>query len=70
MKNLVLKTILFYRKTFSKRPLCRFNPSCSTYAYEIVKKEGVLKGLFKTLIRLMKCNSFFTPVVGTYDPVN
>lgn len=70
MKKLILKLIEYYRKTFPKSASCRFTPSCSTYAYETIEKEGVVKGGFKSLKRLLKCNSFFTPVVGTYDPVN
>lgn len=70
MKNIVLKTILFYRKNFSTLGVCRFTPSCSKYAFEVVKKEGVLKGVFKSMVRVLKCNVFFTPTVGTYDPVN
>jgi uncharacterized protein len=70
MKNLILKTISFYRKHFPKAASCRFTPSCSTYAYQVIEKDGALKGLLKASVRLLKCNSLFTPVVGTYDPVN
>jgi uncharacterized protein len=70
MKKLILKMIKFYRKTFPKKAACRFSPSCSTYAYEVIEKEGVLKGGFKSVKRILKCNSFFTPIMGTYDPVN
>ncbi len=70
MKKIILKLIKLYMKTFPKRALCRFTPSCSLYAYEVIDKEGVFKGLFKASVRLLKCNSLLTPIAGSYDPVN
>ena len=69
MKNIILKSITFYRKNLSKPGYCRFTPSCSRYAYEAIEKKGVFVGIYKSLKRIVKCNSLFTPVVGTYDPV-
>lgn len=41
------------------RPLlgenCRFYPSCSDYALQSIEKNGIIKGLFKIAIRLVKC---------------
>ncbi len=70
MKKIILSLIVFYKKNLSKPGLCRFTPSCSVYAYEIIQKEGVFWGTWKSLKRLLRCNSFLTPIVGTYDPVN
>ena len=70
MKNIILSLIVFYKKNLSKPGLCRLTPSCSVYAYEVIQKEGVFLGCWKSLKRLLRCNSFLTPVVGTYDPVN
>ncbi len=70
MKNIILGLIVFYRKNLSKPGLCRLTPHCSVYAYEVIQKEGVFLGGWKTVKRLLRCNSFLTPVVGTYDPVN
>lgn len=44
---------------------CRFEPSCSHYAEDAVKKYGVLKGSFMAVKRISRCN----PLHGGYDPV-
>ncbi len=46
---------------------CRFEPSCSTYAVDAVERFGVIKGLGKAVVRLLKCHPFHP---GGYDPVN
>ena len=35
---------------------CRFNPTCSNYAIESLKKHGLLKGLYFSFIRVSKCH--------------
>jgi hypothetical protein len=45
---------------------CRFYPSCSEYAKESIIKKGVLKGIFFTIVRIIRCNPFSK---GGYDPV-
>lgn len=37
-------------------PMCRYTPSCSTYAVEALKRHGPLKGLALTLWRILRCN--------------
>ena len=37
---------------------CRFYPSCSEYAVMSLKKYGVIHGLFKAALRLIKCHPF------------
>jgi len=45
---------------------CRFNPTCSHYGIEAIKKHGPFKGVWLTLKRISKCH----PWGGNgYDPV-
>lgn len=46
---------------------CRYYPTCSAYSHEAFEKHGVLKGLYLTLHRLLRCH----PWGGTNwtDPV-
>ena len=37
---------------------CVFQPSCSTYAIETLKKNGVLIGFLDTIDRLTRCHPF------------
>ena len=45
---------------------CRFFPSCSNYALEAIKKHGVLKGGYLTIMRLARCHPWCE---GGHDPV-
>jgi uncharacterized protein len=46
---------------------CRFEPTCSMYAYEAVERFGVARGSWLTLRRLLRCHPF-SGKFG-YDPV-
>jgi len=67
MISLVIGLIRVYQLTLS--PLlgnvCRFEPSCSRYMVEALKKYGLLLGLAKGLRRLSRCPPW-NP--GGYDP--
>lgn len=45
---------------------CRFEPSCSRYAEEALRRHGALRGLRLTVLRLMRCQPFHA---GGFDPV-
>ncbi|MDR1148710.1 MAG: membrane protein insertion efficiency factor YidD [Spirochaetaceae bacterium] len=67
-KAAVLLLIRLYQKAVSPHfpPCCRYYPTCSKYAYESIKKYGVLRGLRLSLSRLLRCHPFHK---GGYDPV-
>ncbi len=44
---------------------CRFYPSCSAYALEALTHFGIVRGLWMTLRRLLRCHPFHP---GGYDP--
>jgi uncharacterized protein len=50
--------------------VCRFTPSCSTYALEALEKHGPFKGSWLTLKRLSRCHPI-TWLGGSsgFDPV-
>jgi uncharacterized protein len=45
---------------------CRFDPSCSKYALQALNQHGVIKGLWLTSCRLLRCNPWAN---SGYDPV-
>lgn len=47
------------------RVTCRFTPTCSAYGLASVKKYGALRGGFRSLKRILRCNPW-TPR-GTVD---
>jgi hypothetical protein len=55
------------KKRLNKTRLCRYNPSCSEYAKQAIKKKGSLEGSYMAVKRLLKCNPFSK---GGEDPVN
>lgn len=59
MKKIILKLINLYQITpLSSHKMCRFNPTCSEYAKQAITKYGVLKGLFLSIKRILKCHPF------------
>ena len=45
---------------------CRFQPSCSRYAIEAVKRHGVIHGAWLTVTRIGRCHPWHE---GGDDPV-
>ena len=68
IKKIIISIVKLYRKYISplKKPCCRFTPTCSQYAIEAFEKYGVLKGLYLSVKRILRCNPFCK---GGYDPV-
>jgi len=66
---IIVYFIKFYQ--FSISPLigsnCRFNPTCSEYAIRSLQEKGLIRGLFFSLKRLLKCQ----PWGGSgFDPIS
>jgi putative membrane protein insertion efficiency factor len=63
----LIMMIRLYQVTLSPLlgPACRFEPTCSRYMVESLKKHGVFKGLSRGFRRLSKCHPW-NP--GGYDP--
>lgn len=47
-------------------PMCRFEPTCSVYMTEAVRKYGAARGIWMGIRRLGRCHPF-NP--GGWDPV-
>ena len=65
---ILIKLIKFY--SFFISPMfgnsCRYSPSCSEYSIEALKEFGLIKGIFKSFIRILSCNPWGK---GGLDPV-
>ncbi len=57
-----------YQKWISplKPKVCRFHPSCSEYAKQVLIQKGFWGGAFYSFKRLGKCHPFHP---GGYDPI-
>ncbi len=68
LSMVVQAAIIIYQRTVS--PIlgcsCRFQPSCSQYALEAVRRHGVTRGLLLSLRRLVRCHPWGP---AGYDPV-
>ena len=63
----LIALIRLYQLTVSPLlgPACRFEPSCSRYMVESIKKYGVVSGVIKGMRRFSRCHPW-NP--GGYDP--
>jgi uncharacterized protein len=65
--GLLIGAIWMYQRTLS--PLlgnvCRFEPTCSRYMVECLRKQGLLRGVAMGLRRVSRCHPW-NP--GGYDP--
>ncbi|RPH48739.1 MAG: membrane protein insertion efficiency factor YidD [Desulfobacteraceae bacterium] len=73
MKVLIIrKTILLFIRSYQCfispliRPVCRFYPSCSEYAYEAISLHGLFRGISLAVRRILRCHPY-NP--GGIDPV-
>lgn len=68
IQNSLICLVLFYKKGISPwlPGACRFQPTCSEYMIEALKKHGIFKGLYLGIRRILRCH----PWGGSgFDPV-
>lgn len=66
--RLLMVPITVYRRLIGPMlaPRCRFEPSCSAYALEALRRHGALRGSWLAVRRIGRCHPFHP---GGYDPV-
>lgn len=67
MRSFFIKLIKAYQYLISPllQPSCRFTPSCSQYAIEVIQRHGVIRGSWFSIKRVLRCNPWHP---GGYDP--
>lgn len=66
MKSLALLIINIYQRTIAValfslglKGSCRFSPTCSEYAKLSISKQGIVKGSYLSIVRVLKCQPFY-----------
>ena len=67
MQSIFIKLIRAYQYLISPflQRSCRFIPSCSQYAIEVIQRHGVIRGSWLSFKRVLRCNPLHP---GGYDP--
>jgi len=68
MTKIFIALIVIYQKILSPdhswvsfyfpHGLCRYSPSCSEYAKQALERHGLVKGLFLSVHRVLRCNPY------------
>jgi putative membrane protein insertion efficiency factor len=68
VKRILLAPIGAYQRLISPTlpRRCRYEPTCSAYASQSIRRFGPIKGLLLACWRLLRCNPFSH---GGFDPV-
>lgn len=71
MKKITIILINFYQIFLSPmvhtltgtKNACRFSPTCSEYAKNSISEYGVLRGSYLSLVRILKCQPFYSKAI-------
>ncbi len=68
VRGLATAPIVIYQRFVSPAipRRCKYEPTCSRYAVEAIKRYGILRGAVLAAWRLLRCNPWS---YGGYDPV-
>lgn len=67
MRKIIIGLIKIYQKMpISTHKNCRHMPTCSNYAIEAINTHGIVKGIYLSTKRIIRCNPWGT---SGYDPV-
>ncbi|BAP58277.1 membrane protein insertion efficiency factor YidD [Candidatus Tachikawaea gelatinosa] len=68
IKKIEIILIFLYKKIISPMlgPHCRFQPTCSEYALQALKKSNIITGNWLIIKRILRCHPLN---LGGYDPV-
>ena len=63
---LMIRGYQIFLSPLKVRTHCIYTPTCSQYAIEALEKYGVVKGLWLSVRRILRCHPW---AEGGYDPV-
>ncbi|MCD8224933.1 MAG: membrane protein insertion efficiency factor YidD [Clostridiales bacterium] len=63
---LIIRGYQIFLSPLKLRTHCIYTPTCSQYAVEALEKYGVVKGLWLSVKRILRCHPW---AEGGYDPV-
>ena len=73
VSNILIYLIKIYKLVISPYlgPSCRYLPTCSEYTIECIETYGLIKGISKSLKRILSCHPIKSLGGGEgFDPVN
>ena len=69
LKTFFISLIKFYKIFLSPflGANCRYIPTCSDYAIQAIEQKGIIKGIYISFKRVLRCHPFGS---SGYDPVS
>ena len=69
LKTFFISLIKFYKIFLSPflGANCRYIPTCSDYAIQAIEQKGIIKGIYISFKRVLRCHPFGR---SGYDPVS